>query len=78
MGANETLHTAPRRYTMNTMNATQEQIQFRLDWLDQIDDFGMTQEQLNQVMADDLTRWIAYCDTHNWNAEAIDMAIGYC
>jgi uncharacterized protein YqiB (DUF1249 family) len=55
---------------------TDEQIQFRLDWLDKIDDFGMSQQELNQVMEEDLGKWIEYCNSKGWDAEAIDRAIG--
>lgn len=56
---------------------TEEQMQVRLKWLDEIDDFGMTQEELNQVMDEDLTNWIEYCKSKGWDAEAIDRKIGY-
>lgn len=58
------------------MQPTKEQIEFRLAWLEKIEDDGT--DNLDRVMEQDLERWIAHCQAQNWDAEAIDMSLGYC
>lgn len=57
-----------------TTKFTDDQLQFRLNWIDQWDDANMTDEDYSS----ELDRWIDHCDAQGWDAEAIDIHLGYC
>lgn len=57
---------------------TEEQLRFRQKWLDDIDpDDEMSPDEYQAFMDDDLDKWIEYADEKGWDAEAIDIALGY-